>query len=123
MKSLFNCYRLFRLLFSWIASLITTLSKEKVNLLQACFPSLKEDYRLLMLFMPHVLLHSLIEGNDTDQENAYVEITAILNSFCTKKKLDSKILEVRIFVILAVRFSSVLLYGLFILVDKTTEKY
>lgn len=75
--------------------LIATLKPEKQNFLQACLPSLKQDHRLLMQFLPHLLLHSLLEGGAKDKENIYNEITAVVNSFNTKCKLDTNIVNVK----------------------------
>lgn len=62
--------------------------------MEGCLPSMKEGERILMHFLPHILLHSLIEGNC--EEAAYDEFQAVLSTFNTKHELDSSIINVRV---------------------------
>lgn len=47
-----------------------------------------------MHFLPHILLHSILEGTNEDQEKAYNEIIAVISSYNSKQELDPKILNV-----------------------------
>ncbi|KAJ8944483.1 hypothetical protein NQ314_009467 [Rhamnusium bicolor] len=79
-------------LYNWTASLISSLSNEHKQLLTVCLPSMKQDKRILMHFLPHILLHALLEGSDIN-EKSFVEFQTITNSFTKKKKLDPKVLS------------------------------
>ncbi|XP_044758902.1 serine/threonine-protein kinase atr [Coccinella septempunctata] len=79
-------------LYNWACSLISKLPTERRTLLEGCLPSMKEGERILMHFLPHILLHSLIEGNC--EEAAYDEFQAVLSSFSTKHELDNSIVSV-----------------------------
>lgn len=57
-------------------------------------PSMKQDYRIHMHFLPHILLHSLLEGTCSDKQKAFDEIMAVINSYNAKRELDPKILYV-----------------------------
>lgn len=65
------------------------------TLLHACLPSMKEN-RILMEYLPHILLHALLEGNDSEYGRIYSEMITVINSFNNKRKVDEKVLEVRI---------------------------
>lgn len=69
-----------------------------------CLPSLKQDHKMLMLFLPHILLHSLLEGNNNDQQKAYDEMLAVIGSFKSKEKVENNLLNVSI-LFLAFSFS------------------
>ncbi|KAL3272429.1 hypothetical protein HHI36_013911 [Cryptolaemus montrouzieri] len=79
-------------LYNWTCSLILKLQPERRVLLEDCLPSMKEGERVLMHFLPHILLHALIEGDS--QEAAYEEFQAVLSSFNDKHVLDSSQLNV-----------------------------
>lgn len=66
---------------------------DKKTLLHACLPSMKEE-RILMEFLPHILLHSLLEGNVSEYGRIYLEMITVIKSFTKKQKLDKEVLEV-----------------------------
>lgn len=68
---------------------------DKKTLLHACLPSMKEE-RILMEFLPHILLHALLEGDAADYGKIYLEMITVINSFTKKHKLDNEVLDVRI---------------------------
>lgn len=74
--------------FSWTCSLVSTLSESSKALLEVCLPSMKYDHRILMEFLPHILLHSLLEGEPNDVNKAYIEITTVINSFNNQQVLN-----------------------------------
>ncbi|ERL94616.1 hypothetical protein D910_11893 [Dendroctonus ponderosae] len=82
-------------LYNWTSSLISTLSPEKRSLLQSCFPSMKLDQRVLMHFLPYIVLHSLVDSVNSNEEKCYVEFEFILNGFNKLRDVDEKILSNR----------------------------
>ncbi|KAK9719934.1 Phosphatidylinositol 3- and 4-kinase [Popillia japonica] len=66
---------------NWICHLIFTIKTDKRNLLEVCLPSMKQNHRTLMHFLPHILLHSLLEGSSDDLSKCYTEFMAVINSF------------------------------------------
>lgn len=71
------------------------IQSEKKTLLHACLPSMKED-RILMAFLPHILLHALLEGSTSEYGRIYTEMVTVINSFNRRQKLDEEILEVNV---------------------------
>lgn len=67
---------------------------DKRTLLHACLPSMKEE-RVLMEFLPHILLHSLLQGGANEFGRIYLEMITVINSFNITQKLENEILEVR----------------------------
>ncbi|CAH1116639.1 unnamed protein product [Phaedon cochleariae] len=82
-------------LYNWTSSLISVLPDERKVLLKVTLPSMKQDKRILMHFLPHVLLHALLEGSDRIAEKCFVEIITITSSFSKKKSMDEKVLNLR----------------------------
>lgn len=76
--------------------MILNLTDEKKNLLLACMPSMKQDHRILIHFLPHILLHALLEGTVRFTENCIVEVQAVTNAFKNVQKLNENILNVSI---------------------------
>lgn len=87
-------FRLFLKISSWTSSLITSLPSDKRSLLKECLPSMKHDHRILLHFLPYILLHGLLEGDEILKEKSRVEIQTITSSFTDKKLLDPKVLNV-----------------------------
>ncbi|XP_060518372.1 serine/threonine-protein kinase ATR isoform X2 [Cylas formicarius] len=79
-------------LYNWASCLIGVLPEQRKSLIQSCFPSMKLNKKILMHFLPYILLHSLIEGQGDDR--AYLEFRTIINSYNTKT-VDSKIFNNR----------------------------
>lgn len=77
-----------------MCSLISTLKPEHQSLLQAYLPSSKHDHRTMMHFLPHIFLHSLIEGTPSDRDKIMKEIMCVINTFNAKRELDQKLLNV-----------------------------
>ncbi|XP_023017943.2 serine/threonine-protein kinase atr isoform X2 [Leptinotarsa decemlineata] len=82
-------------LFNFTSSLISSLPHDKIEFLKVILPSMKQDKRVLMHFLPHILLHSLLEGNDRIAEKCLIEIQTITSSFTRKKSLEKKALGLR----------------------------
>ncbi|CAH0564187.1 unnamed protein product [Brassicogethes aeneus] len=80
---------------AWTYSLILSLPNEIKTLLLACSPSMKQDHRILIHFLPYILLHSLLEGSNDIQEKCVVEFQAVTNAFKIKKELNHRILNAR----------------------------
>ncbi|CAH0564186.1 unnamed protein product [Brassicogethes aeneus] len=80
---------------NWTYSLILSLPNEIKTLLLACSPSMKQDHRILIHFLPYILLHSLLEGSNDIQEKCVVEFQAVTNAFKIKKELNHRILNAR----------------------------
>lgn len=70
--------------FRWALTLITSLNEETSQLLQACLLGLQQDNRVFMLFLPHILLHALLDNKEDIHESAYLEILAVINSSSSK---------------------------------------
>lgn len=85
---LFNC--------SWTCSLVSSLPIEKRSFLRECLPSMKHDHKILLHFLPYILLHALLEGEGKIKEKSHIEIQTITSSFTDKKPLDPKVLNVSI---------------------------
>lgn len=81
---------------SWTCSLISSLPNDKKSLLKVCLPSMKQDNRILLHFLPHVVLHALLEGEDRVSEKSFKEVEMITSSFTEQKPLDPKVLNVSI---------------------------
>lgn len=82
--------------FSWTKSLIMTLPQQNQTVLTPCLPAMKQDNRILMQFLPHILLHSIISDTQENMERAFIEIKAVVGSF-TQKKNDSELLVISVF--------------------------
>ncbi|KAL1512933.1 hypothetical protein ABEB36_002432 [Hypothenemus hampei] len=80
-------------LYNWTSSIINTLVPEKRSLLQSCFPSMKLDNRVLMHFLPYILLHSLLEGVTDNEEKIFKEFEAILKSFNTRRTVTTAVID------------------------------
>lgn len=65
--------------------MILVIKPNKRCLLQVCFPSLRQDHRTLMTFLPHILLHALLDGNHECQQEIFKEFNAVIESLNTKK--------------------------------------
>ncbi|XP_066138403.1 serine/threonine-protein kinase ATR [Euwallacea fornicatus] len=82
-------------LYNWTSSLINTLTLEKRSLLLTCYPSMKLDKRVLMHFLPYILLHSLLEGANDEEEKSYKEFVAVLSSSKVKRTADQTLFNIR----------------------------
>ncbi|XP_072378347.1 serine/threonine-protein kinase ATR [Diabrotica undecimpunctata] len=82
-------------LHNWTSSLISCLPHERKELLKVYIPSMKQDKRILMHFLPHILLYALLEGTDRISEKALIEIQTITSSFSKERTLDEKVLNLR----------------------------
>ncbi|XP_065155593.1 LOW QUALITY PROTEIN: serine/threonine-protein kinase ATR [Atheta coriaria] len=67
-----------RWLDNWTFKLISTLTSEKKQLFCAYVPSMKQDIKTLMYFLPHIFLNSLIEGQLQAQKESYDEFMAVI---------------------------------------------
>ncbi|XP_057666885.1 serine/threonine-protein kinase ATR-like [Diorhabda carinulata] len=74
-------------LYNWTCSLISSLPDERKTLLKVYLPSMKQDQRILMHFMPHILLHALLEGSDRIAEKCLVEIQTITSSITDNRAI------------------------------------
>ncbi|XP_017770441.1 PREDICTED: serine/threonine-protein kinase atr-like [Nicrophorus vespilloides] len=81
-------------LYSWSISLIYSIRSNKKTMFEACAPSMKQDQKTLMYFLPYILLHALIEGSNNDQERAYKEFMAVIQSR-NNAKISDNLLHVR----------------------------
>ncbi|KRT79873.1 hypothetical protein AMK59_8162 [Oryctes borbonicus] len=66
---------------NWTCLLISAIKTDKKKLLEVCLPSMKQCHRTLMHFLPHIVLHSLLEGSPNDFKKCYDEFAAVINSF------------------------------------------
>nr|CAI5838056.1 unnamed protein product [Callosobruchus analis] len=82
-------------LYNWTCSLIYALPEDKKNILTVCLPSMKHDKRILMYFLPHVLVLALLEGTDGIAGKSLTEIQTITTSFSKTRCLDQKVLNLR----------------------------
>ncbi|XP_018574027.1 serine/threonine-protein kinase ATR-like, partial [Anoplophora glabripennis] len=82
-------------LYNWTCSLLSSLPNERKQLLTVCLPSMKQSKRILMNFLPHILLHALLEGPDDIGDKSFVEFQTVTNSFTKKRKLDETVLGLR----------------------------
>lgn len=83
--------------FSWTCSLISSLPIDKRCFLKECLPSMRHDNRILLYFLPYILLHALLDGDGTISEKSHIEVQTITYSFTEKKTLDPKVLNVSIY--------------------------
>ncbi|XP_056649111.1 serine/threonine-protein kinase ATR-like isoform X3 [Diorhabda sublineata] len=74
-------------LYNWTCSLISSLPDGRKTLLKVYLPSMKQDRRILMHFMPHILLHALLEGSDRIAEKCLVEIQTITSSITDNRAI------------------------------------
>ncbi|KAK4874516.1 hypothetical protein RN001_013876 [Aquatica leii] len=70
---------------NWACNLILELEADNRSLLQVCLPSLKQDHKTLMTFLPHILLHALLDGDADVHQNIYEEFMAVINSFSNRE--------------------------------------
>lgn len=75
--------------------MVSAINSEKKTLLHACLPSMKEE-RVLMEFLPHILLHALLEGSTDEYGKIYSEMLTVISSVSNQHKLDEDVLEVGI---------------------------
>ncbi|XP_030746712.1 serine/threonine-protein kinase ATR-like isoform X2 [Sitophilus oryzae] len=84
---------------SWLynitSNLILTLPEDQKSLLQNCFPSMKMDKKVLMHFLPYILLHSLLESSSGSETHCYTEFQTILNSFNCNKAVADEVLNTK----------------------------
>ncbi|KAF7269206.1 hypothetical protein GWI33_017672 [Rhynchophorus ferrugineus] len=80
-------------LYNWTSDLIMSLPDERKSLLQNCFPSMQMDKKVLMHFLPYILLHSLLEGSEEIDEKSLLEFQTILNSFDRSTMIDVEVLK------------------------------
>lgn len=80
--------------FSWTCSLISSLPNDKKSVLKVCLPSMKQDNRILLHFLPHILLHALLESDKMTSDKSLKEIQTITSSFTEQKPLDPKAFNV-----------------------------
>ncbi|KYB25791.1 Serine/threonine-protein kinase ATR-like Protein [Tribolium castaneum] len=67
-------------LYNWTRSLIMTLPQTNQTVLIPCLPAMKQDNRILMLFLPHILLHCIVGDSERNLEKAYAEIKAVVGA-------------------------------------------
>ncbi|XP_044272747.1 serine/threonine-protein kinase ATR-like [Tribolium madens] len=67
-------------LYNWTRSLIMTLPQANQTVLIPCLPAMKQDTRILMVFLPQILLHSIICDSEQNREKAYTEIKAVIGT-------------------------------------------
>lgn len=53
-----------------------------------CKPSFKHDFRTLMIFLPYILIHALLECTNNERKIIYEEFMAVLNMTNENKKLN-----------------------------------
>ncbi|XP_050294547.1 serine/threonine-protein kinase ATR [Anthonomus grandis grandis] len=82
-------------IYNWTSSLINILAPEEKSLLQSCLPSMKLDKRVLMHFLPYILLHSLLEEFNINEERCFIEFNTILESFNSRRTINEAILNNR----------------------------
>lgn len=58
---------------------------------------MKQDNRILLHFLPHILLHALLEGDNMISDKSFKEIQTITRSFTDQKPLDPKAFNVSFF--------------------------
>ena len=74
--------------FSWTRSLIATLPQDNQVVLHPCLPAMKQDSRILMVFLPYIVLHSVISDVKDNREKMYTEIKTVTSSFDKKRQLQ-----------------------------------
>lgn len=65
--------------YNWTSYLISIVRNDKQPLLQVCKLSLKQDYRTLMFFLPHILIHAIIESDEAQRKHVYAEFVTVLS--------------------------------------------
>lgn len=58
---------------------------------------MKQDNRILLHFLPHILLHALLEGDNMISDKSFKEIQTITSSFTDQKPIDPKAFNVSFF--------------------------
>lgn len=82
-------------LYKWTCYLISIVKNSKKPLLQVCLPSLRQDYKTLMFFLPHILVHAITECSFVERDIVYKEFNAVLTSSNQKQRLDKVLAEFR----------------------------
>ncbi|XP_063916724.1 serine/threonine-protein kinase ATR-like isoform X2 [Zophobas morio] len=75
-------------LYNWTRSLIATLPQDNQVVLHPCLPAMKQDSRILMVFLPYIVLHSVISDVKDNREKMYTEIKTVTSSFDKKRQLQ-----------------------------------
>ena len=75
-------------LLSWTCNLVLTIKPDKRNMLEVCMPSAKVNNRILLYFLPYIVLHSLLDGTDSDNDRLYGEFLAVISSTTNRKAVD-----------------------------------
>lgn len=81
-------------LYNWTSYLITRVKNDKRSLLEVCKPSLKQDYKTLMFFLPYILIHAILDSSEDEKNKIYNEFMAVL-TLSNEKKLDPMLLDYR----------------------------
>ncbi|XP_071056684.1 serine/threonine-protein kinase ATR [Onthophagus taurus] len=82
-------------IFNWSVSMIMTINPDKRPLLQVCLPSIKQDEKLQMHFLPHILLHSLLDGKQKIRKKWHEEFFAVINSMNEHKRISDDLSNLR----------------------------
>ena len=65
--------------FSWTVCMIHSFRREQdKDLLKVYLPSMKQDEKILMCFLPYVFLQSIIEGAADKVQDVHDEIAAVM---------------------------------------------
>lgn len=81
-------------LYHWTSYLITLVKNDKQSLLEVCKPSLKQDFKTLMFFLPHILVHAILDSTEEEKNLIHGEFMAVLTSN-NEKKLDPALMQFR----------------------------
>lgn len=76
--------------------MVDMLSREHQALVNPCLLAIKQDQKILMWFLPYILLHCIIGGSQDDRDKIFKEIKTVTSLPTGSKKIDTELLNVSI---------------------------
>ncbi|KAK5640945.1 hypothetical protein RI129_009492 [Pyrocoelia pectoralis] len=72
-------------IYNWTCNLTWEIKSDERSVVQVCLPSLHQDHNTLMVFLPHILLHALLDGAPLSHEDIFKEFMAVINTYSNRE--------------------------------------
>ncbi|KAB0793869.1 hypothetical protein PPYR_13489 [Photinus pyralis] len=70
---------------NWTSNLTLEMKVDERSVVQVCLPSLHQDHNTLMVFLPHILLHALLDGSQASHDDIFAEFTAVIDTYTNRE--------------------------------------
>lgn len=77
--------------------MVEMLSSDHQTLVTPCLLAIKQDQKILMCFLPYILLHCIIGDSQDSRDTIFKEIKTVTSLPTSSKKIDTELLNVSIF--------------------------